>query len=188
MAVAPTERWYSRRGFWGSYVRRGGTSEGVMMGGSRPTRRRSGGGRDGGWGLRLVAVDGCGAAGRSIGSAWARAAAPGSLAGPPHKCDGFPSGVGGGGRAVAGAGGARVRGAAVGTARRRRVASRSRSLFLARRRRRVRQQGTSRGRPYFAQRPEATARPTATRPQRIPLTRMRWSVTPTQHAACSCDV
>jgi hypothetical protein len=67
-------------GIPGSYVRRGGTREGVMMGGSRPARRRSGGGRDGGWGLRLVAVDGCGAAGRSTGSAWARAAAPGSLA------------------------------------------------------------------------------------------------------------
>ena len=37
-------------------------------------------------------------------------------------------------------------------------------------------------------RAEATARPTARRNQRIPLTRMRWSVTPTQHAACSCDV
>ena len=67
-------------GIPGSYVRRGDTREGVMMGGSRPARRRSGGGRDGGWGLRLVAVDGCVAAGRSTGSAWARAAAPGSLA------------------------------------------------------------------------------------------------------------
>ena len=52
---------------------------------------------------------------------------------------------GGGGRAVAGAGGARVRGAAVGTAWRPCVASRSRSLLFARRRRRVRQQGASRG-------------------------------------------
>jgi hypothetical protein len=41
--------------------------------GSRPARRRSGGGR--GWGLRIV-----GAANRSIGSASARTAAPGSLA------------------------------------------------------------------------------------------------------------
>ena len=46
-------------------------------------RRHSEGGRDGGWRLRLVAVAGCGAAGRSIGSASARAAAPGSLAGLP---------------------------------------------------------------------------------------------------------
>jgi hypothetical protein len=45
--------------------------------------RRSGGGRGGGWGLRLVAVAGCGAAGRPVGSASARAAAPGSLAGLP---------------------------------------------------------------------------------------------------------
>jgi len=43
--------------------------------------RRSGGGRGGGWGLRLVAVAGCGAAGRPVGSASARTAAPGSLAG-----------------------------------------------------------------------------------------------------------
>jgi len=43
-------------------------------------RRRSGGGRRGGWGVRLVAVAGCGAAGRSVGSASGRAAAPGSLA------------------------------------------------------------------------------------------------------------
>ena len=42
-------------------------------------RRRSGGGRGGGWGLRLAAVAGCGAADRSVGSASARAAAPGSL-------------------------------------------------------------------------------------------------------------
>jgi hypothetical protein len=33
-----------------------------------------------------------------------------------------------------------------------------------------------------------TARPTARRSQSIPVTRMRWSVTPTQHAACACDV
>jgi len=37
----------------------------------------------GGWGLRRVAVAGCGAAGRPVGSASARAAAPGSLAGLP---------------------------------------------------------------------------------------------------------
>jgi hypothetical protein len=43
-------------------------------------RRRSGGGRGGGWGMRLVAVAGCGAADRSVGSASGRAAAPGSLA------------------------------------------------------------------------------------------------------------
>ena len=51
----------------GSYVRRGGTREGVMMGGSRPARRRSGGGRDGGWGLRVAAVAGCGTADRFAG-------------------------------------------------------------------------------------------------------------------------
>ena len=34
--------------------------------------RRSGGGRGGGWGLRLVAVADCGAADRSVGSASAR--------------------------------------------------------------------------------------------------------------------
>ena len=33
-----------------------------------------------------------------------------------------------------------------------------------------------------------TARPTERRSQSIPVTRMRWSVTPTQHAACACDV
>ena len=33
-----------------------------------------------------------------------------------------------------------------------------------------------------------TARPTATRSQSTPVTRMRWSVTPTQHAACACNV
>ena len=49
------------------------------------------------------------------------------------------------GRAVADAGGARVEGATIDTAWRRGTASRSRSLFLARRRRRVRQQGASRG-------------------------------------------
>jgi hypothetical protein len=47
--------------------------------------RRSGGGRGGGWGLRLVAVAGFGAADRSVGSASARAAAPGSLAGLPRS-------------------------------------------------------------------------------------------------------
>ena len=46
-------------------------------------RRRSEGGRGGGWGLRLVAVTSCGAADRPIGSASARAATPGSLAGLP---------------------------------------------------------------------------------------------------------
>ena len=53
------------------------------MGGSRPARRRSEGGRGGGGGLRLVAVAGYGAASRPVGSASARAAAPGSLAGLP---------------------------------------------------------------------------------------------------------
>jgi hypothetical protein len=53
------------------------------MGGSRPARRRSEGGRGGGGGLRLVAVAGCGATSRPVGSASARAAAPGSLAGLP---------------------------------------------------------------------------------------------------------
>ena len=52
-----------------------------FLGGSRPARRRSEGGRGGGWGLRLVAVTSCGAADRPIGSASARAATPGSLAG-----------------------------------------------------------------------------------------------------------
>jgi len=55
------------------------------MGGSRPARRRSGGGRGGGWGLRRVVVAGCGAAGRPVGFASARAAAPGSLAGLPRS-------------------------------------------------------------------------------------------------------
>ena len=54
-----------------------------FMGGSRPARRRSEGGRGGGWGLRLVAVTSCGAADRPIGSASACAATPGSLAGLP---------------------------------------------------------------------------------------------------------
>jgi len=53
------------------------------MGGSRQARRRSEGGHDGGWRLRLVTVANCEAADRSIGSASARAAAPGSLAGLP---------------------------------------------------------------------------------------------------------
>jgi len=52
-----------------------------FLGGSRPVRRRSESGRGGGWGLRLVAVTSCGAADRPIGSASARAATPGSLAG-----------------------------------------------------------------------------------------------------------
>ena len=56
---------------------------GPFMGGSRPARRRSEGGRGGGGGLRLVAVAGYGAASRPVGSASARAAAPGSLAGLP---------------------------------------------------------------------------------------------------------
>jgi hypothetical protein len=47
-------------------------------------RRRSGGGRGGGWGMRLVAVACCGAADRSVGSASGRAAAPGSLADLPQ--------------------------------------------------------------------------------------------------------
>ena len=54
-----------------------------FMGGSRPARRRSEGGHGGGWGLRLVTVTSCRAADRPIGSASARAAAPGSLAGLP---------------------------------------------------------------------------------------------------------
>ena len=54
---------------------------GPFMGGSRPARRLSEGGRGGGGGLRLVAVAGCGAASRPVGSASAHAASPGSLAG-----------------------------------------------------------------------------------------------------------
>ncbi len=46
--------------------------------------QNSGGGRCGGWGLRLVAVAGCGASGRSVGSGSARKAALGSLAGLPR--------------------------------------------------------------------------------------------------------
>ena len=49
----------------------------------RPARRRSESGHDWGWRLRLVAVANCEAADRSIGSASACAAAPGSLAGLP---------------------------------------------------------------------------------------------------------
>ncbi len=48
-----------------------------------PARRRSEGGRAGGWGLRLVTMTSCGAADRPIGSASACAATPGSLAGLP---------------------------------------------------------------------------------------------------------
>ena len=48
-----------------------------------PARRRSEGGHDGGWRLLLVTVANCEAADRPIGSASARAAAPGSLAGLP---------------------------------------------------------------------------------------------------------
>ena len=66
-----------------------------------------------------------------------------AVAGRPPGSDLFKMGVGG--RAVADAGGARVEGATIDTAWRRGTASRSRSLFLARRRRRVRQQGASRG-------------------------------------------
>ena len=46
-------------------------------------RRRSEGGHDGGWRLRLVTVANCETADHSISSASARAAAPGSLAGLP---------------------------------------------------------------------------------------------------------
>ena len=60
----------------------------------RPARRRSGGGRDGGWRLRLFAVAGGEAADRSIGSASARAAAPGSLAGLPLSNGSGPVGRG----------------------------------------------------------------------------------------------
>ena len=56
-----------------------------FIGGSRPARRLSGGGRCEGWGLHRVAVAGCGAAGRPVGSASARAAAPGPLAGLPRS-------------------------------------------------------------------------------------------------------
>jgi hypothetical protein len=49
----------------------------------RPARRRSEGGHDGGWRMRLVTMANCEAADRSIGSASAPAAAPGSLAGLP---------------------------------------------------------------------------------------------------------
>ena len=52
----------------------------VAMGAAR---RRSEGGHDGGWRLRLVTVANCESADRSIGSASAPAAAPGSLAGLP---------------------------------------------------------------------------------------------------------
>jgi len=51
----------------------------VAMGAAR---RRSEGGHDGGWRLRLVTVANCEAADRPIGSA-ARAATPGSLDGLP---------------------------------------------------------------------------------------------------------
>ena len=53
-----------------------------FMGGSRPARRRSEGGRGGGWGLRLVAVTSCGAADRPIGSASLRVDAVGRLGKP----------------------------------------------------------------------------------------------------------
>jgi hypothetical protein len=46
----------------------------------RPARRRAGGGRGGGWRLRVAAVANCGAANRFVRSASPRAAAPGSLA------------------------------------------------------------------------------------------------------------
>jgi len=52
----------------------------VAMGAAR---RRSEGGHDGGWRLGLVTVANCEAGDRSIGSASARAAAEGSLAGLP---------------------------------------------------------------------------------------------------------
>jgi hypothetical protein len=68
MRVAAVIVWFPMRG-------------GPFMGGSRPARRRSEGGRGGGGGLRLVAVAGCGAASRPVGSASAHAASPGSLAG-----------------------------------------------------------------------------------------------------------
>ena len=70
MRVAAVIVWFPMRG-------------GPFMGGSRPARRRSEGGRGGGGGLRLVAVAGCGAASRPVGSASARAVAPGSVAGLP---------------------------------------------------------------------------------------------------------
>jgi len=53
------------------------------MGGSRPARRRSEGGHDWGWRLRLVTVANCEAADRPIDSASAPAEAPGSFAGLP---------------------------------------------------------------------------------------------------------
>jgi len=109
--------------------------------------RRAGGRRPGGGGgrggrLHVAALAGGRAAVRVLGSASLRAGGVGRRR--------ASSGVGsisvrGWGRAVAGAGGARARGAAVGTAWRPCVASRSRSLLFARRRRRVRQQGASRG-------------------------------------------
>jgi len=66
-----------------------------------------------------------------------------AVAGRPPGSDLFPSGVGGGGRAVAGAGGARFVVPAFCAACRRGEASRSRGLFFARRRRRVRRRGAS---------------------------------------------
>ena len=90
----------------------------------------------------MAALAGGRAAVRALGTASLRAGAVGrrrASSGVGSIC------VQNGGRAVADAGGARVEGATIDTAWRRGTASRSRSLFFARRRRRVRQQGASRG-------------------------------------------
>ena len=68
-----------------------------------------------------------------------------TIADRPLGSDLFQSKMRDGGSAVADTGGARVEGAMIDTAWRRGTASRSRSLFFARRRRLVRLQGASRG-------------------------------------------
>jgi hypothetical protein len=98
-------------------------------------RPGGGGGRDGR--LRIAALANGRAAVRVLGSASLRADAV------DHRRASCRVGSisvqnEGGGRAVADAGGARVEGATIETAWRRGTASRSRSLFFARRRRRVR--------------------------------------------------
>jgi hypothetical protein len=60
----------------------------------RPARRSSESGHDGGWRLRLVVLANCEAADCSIGSASARAAVPGSLAGLPLSNGGWSVGRG----------------------------------------------------------------------------------------------
>jgi len=73
----------------------GGTRVRPLFGGvGRWLPGRTESGHDGGWRLRLVAVANCEAADRSIGSASARPAAPGSLAGMPLSNDGGSVGRG----------------------------------------------------------------------------------------------